>query len=141
VESPYKFNENVQNSLMASTRGHPIWMDVMHDIANAANHGWCKSRKGTFDVLASAGPTRLEKWVQHPKYVACTNLLQAENYYNGQDVHTSQAFHHNMNSWVPQSKRKSILSRVCFPPLCMRRAACGCQHEDCWTHGRLCGSE
>lgn len=102
VESPYKFNEILQNSLMASTRGHPIWMDIMQDVLFVADHGWCINRDGNYDVLASAGPTRLEKWVTHPKYAGCTNLLPFESYFNGQDVHATKAIHHNRARPLPR---------------------------------------
>jgi len=134
VESPYKFNEILQNSLMASTRGHPIWMDIMQDVLFVADHGWCINKDGNYDILASAGPTRLEKWVTHPKYAGCTNLLPFESYFNGQDAHAKKAIHHNRNSWVDDI---SLVPNT-FGNMSRR---CGCQQQDCWTHGRLCRSE
>ena len=32
VESPYKYNEEVQNSLMSSEVGHPFWDDVLDEV-------------------------------------------------------------------------------------------------------------
>ena len=92
VESPHKKNEHTQNSLIASVRGHPVWIDLMDDIAHVASMGWCITKDGPHSlldgvphVLASTGPKRLDKWVVHPKYAACWNVLPIKAYFQGQE--------------------------------------------------------
>jgi len=47
VESPYKYNEDIQNSLMASPVGPSYWMDVLKE---------AKKRRRVRNVLSATGP-------------------------------------------------------------------------------------
>lgn len=99
VGSPHA-PEYVQNSLMASVKNHAFWIEIMNDIQNIAKNGWCVVTKrygGYLDVLASAGPRRLQKWVNiRREYV---NILDIDAYYM---TSTLQPFarHHNYQSWT-----------------------------------------
>jgi hypothetical protein len=63
VESPYKYNEDVQNSLMTSPPSHPFWKDVMFPLL--------RERKDTNGVLESTGPgilsEGLRRWSEKTK--------------------------------------------------------------------------
>lgn len=50
VESPYRYNEDVQNSLMTSSPGHKFWIWVAEEVGQ---------RKGTKGVLGRTGPKML----------------------------------------------------------------------------------
>jgi mannosyltransferase OCH1-like enzyme len=52
AESPYKNNENLHNSLMASPQGHSFWLSVINN---------AKSVCEIPDVLTSTGPRLLDK--------------------------------------------------------------------------------
>ena len=57
VESPYRYNENVQNSLMAATiRNHSFWYSVI-DVM--------KERSDSNAVLSSTGPKMLDDAMDH----------------------------------------------------------------------------
>mmetsp|Transcript_28893 Transcript_28893/g.81360 ORF Transcript_28893/g.81360 Transcript_28893/m.81360 type:complete len:223 (+) Transcript_28893:267-935(+) len=122
VESRWRFNERVQNSLMASVPGHPLWIDLAYDIAHVASKGWCRNREGLVDVLASTGPQRLERWVASPEYVACVNVLPWQTYFEG-----DQAWHHGNVSWVNSVYNSSSLKKEC-----------GCSDESCKVRGFVC---
>ena len=59
VESPYKENENLQNSLMASPRGHEFWIAVVEDIFRD------KNMLRRMCILSAAGPKRIDRNVKH----------------------------------------------------------------------------
>jgi len=69
VESPYRYKEETQNSLMSSPRGDPFWLDVFAVLQNN------KDNKST---LAATGPVLLDtarRNSQHPVYILpCENF-------------------------------------------------------------------
>mmetsp|Transcript_7571 Transcript_7571/g.19201 ORF Transcript_7571/g.19201 Transcript_7571/m.19201 type:complete len:339 (-) Transcript_7571:157-1173(-) len=123
VESPWKFNEHVQNSLMAGVANHPFWMEVAMNVAHVARHGWCRNSDGKVDVLASTGPTRVEKWAAHPRYVQCVYVLPFEEYFHGHGM----SKHHGHASWTGQAVSDNVARR------------CGtCTDEGCKVRGYVC---
>jgi len=48
VQSPYKYNEEMQNSLVVSERGHPFWREVVFKLM--------EERGGVGSVLYTTGP-------------------------------------------------------------------------------------
>jgi hypothetical protein len=76
VESPYKYNEHVQNSLMSSTQHHPFWREVVFPLL--------RERGGSKGVLESTGPgllsEALRRWaVRHdPAHTPAGRLLRTE---------------------------------------------------------------
>ncbi|CAH6421276.1 DXD sugar-binding motif protein [uncultured virus] len=70
VESPYKHNENLQNSLMITPKNHPFWLEV---IKNSSN------RKHMISVLDISGPRLIDDTVSKTKYKI--NILP-EKFYN-----------------------------------------------------------
>ncbi|CAH6421273.1 DXD sugar-binding motif protein [uncultured virus] len=59
VESSYKENENLQNSLMVSPKHHPFWLEVIENSL---------SRKHMTDVLDISGPRLLDDTVSKTKF-------------------------------------------------------------------------
>jgi mannosyltransferase OCH1-like enzyme len=132
VESPYQFNEMVQNSLMASPKpNHPFWnitFNVLIERSNVTN------------ILSSTGPKMLEECINRyskdgPGGKNSVFILQCENfhrvsfkhaplyvqfyrgilYYTGivkscgnvnNKNNNQYGIHHNINSWT--SIRKGI---------------------------------
>lgn len=72
VESPFRYNENVQNSLMTATSvGHSFWVSVIDLI---------KERGGSDVVLSTTGPKMLDDAIEHYKSNGGTgvNILPCE---------------------------------------------------------------
>jgi len=69
IESPYKFNEEAQNSLMASPAKHPTWKKVFKSLL--------ENRKGE-DPLNTTGPRMLSKVYLSNKNTI--NLLDCKKY-------------------------------------------------------------
>eukprot|EP00854_Cymbomonas_tetramitiformis_P016418 gene16418-19489_t len=99
VGSPHA-PEYVQNSLMASVKNHAFWIELMNDIQDIARTGWCVmgNDNNVLDVLASAGPRRLQKWVNIRRNNV--NVLGIDAYYTA-SIPKSFARHHNRQSWTP----------------------------------------
>ena len=127
VESRWKFNEWVQNSLMASVPGHPFWMDLANDVVRTGLKGWCRQHNGRIDVLASTGPQRLEKWIAMPEYVSCVNVLPWRRYFGeAEKGRGDMAHHHGAVSWGPQMQLETY------------NLSCGCTDEACKVRGHIC---
>ncbi|GMH55490.1 hypothetical protein TL16_g01920 [Triparma laevis f. inornata] len=62
VESPYRYNEVVQNSLMSSVVGHPFWEGVLVEIGRRSSMN-IKKPFG-MGVLQTTGPTMLSDTMQ-----------------------------------------------------------------------------
>jgi Glycosyltransferase sugar-binding region containing DXD motif len=75
LESPHKYNERIQNSLMASPPGHPFWNTTFdHLVVHSSEK-----------VMGSTGPRFLDGVVQHvpPSY---TFTLPCENFQRIPDI-------------------------------------------------------
>ena len=72
VESPYKYNERYQNSLMTSSmRNHPFWDTVIELIIERSG-----SKRSARNVLSTTGPTMLDDAVM--KYYQHRGIRQGE---------------------------------------------------------------
>mgnify|MGYP001189972376 FL=1 len=68
VESPYKHHENLQNSLMASPKGHPFWIAVWEQLLKNA---------GNYNILNQTGPVIID--YTHKNY-RDINVLPVQSY-------------------------------------------------------------
>ena len=69
VESPYKFSENTQNSMMSSPKGDPFWLNVFTELI--------QNREKS--LLSATGPKLMDKALQsstHP-----VHILPCENFH------------------------------------------------------------
>jgi len=67
-ESPYKWNEHIQNSLMMSPPKHPWWLLVIDEAYN----------RKTWNVFSATGPQLLTP--MYNKYPKLVNILSSELY-------------------------------------------------------------
>ena len=81
IESPYKVNEQVQNSLMSSPASDPFW-NVTFDVLN--------ERRGSHKVLSSTGPAAMDAAMdkmiatstdEHNRNFAPVHILPCENFH------------------------------------------------------------
>ena len=72
IESPYKMNENVQNSLMSSPVRDPFWnatFDLLYERRNIA------------DILASTGPAAVTEAIRRTPDPSWVHVLQCQNFH------------------------------------------------------------
>jgi mannosyltransferase OCH1-like enzyme len=101
VESPYKFNENLHNSLMISPKGHKFWI---HVINNAIKN------KDIKDVLTSSGPRLLDTSYNSYNYKGDINVLNHrmynpsvnEKYFKDNDIYTR---HYLSSVWANRDSK------------------------------------
>ena len=72
VESPYKINEEVQNSLMSSPKGDPFW-NVTFELLFA--------RSGSHQVLSSTGPALMDAAMAAAPHANWVHVLPCENFH------------------------------------------------------------
>ncbi|GBG26110.1 Inositol phosphoceramide mannosyltransferase 1 [Hondaea fermentalgiana] len=72
IESPYKINEQVQNSLMAGPKGDPFWnvtFSIMYE------------RRKSHKVLSSTGPSMVDEAMRRAPDTTWYHMLPCENFH------------------------------------------------------------
>lgn len=72
IESPYKINEEVQNSLMAGPKGDPFWnitFKIMYE------------RRKSHKVLSSTGPSMVDEAMRRSPHPTWFHVLPCENFH------------------------------------------------------------
>jgi Glycosyltransferase sugar-binding region containing DXD motif len=98
LESPHKFTERIQNSLMASPPGHPFWNTTFeHLVGHSSEH-----------VMGSTGPRFLDGVVQQvpPSFtftLPCENFQRIPNIANGVSPWPVMVIQH-FSSLYPQKR-------------------------------------
>jgi Glycosyltransferase sugar-binding region containing DXD motif len=99
LESPYKFNERIQNALMASPPGHLFWNTTFEQLVVRSSE----------NVMGSTGPRFLDGVVQQvpPSYtftLPCENFQRIPDIANGVSPWSSMVLQHFVAPAYPQKR-------------------------------------
>jgi inositol phosphorylceramide mannosyltransferase catalytic subunit len=103
IESPYKQNENVQNSLMSSPVADPFWnvtFGVLYD------------RRNEKDILFSTGPVAMDESIRRSPDPSSVHILQCKNFHRipSETAEEGKSFELRMNQKL---RRYSPFVRTC----------------------------
>merc|ERR1711916_253140 len=108
VESPYQYNEKLQNSLMSSPKGDPVWATVFDTLVIYRDAG----------VLQSTGPNFIDSVIERLQDKSVVHVLPCENFHR-------LPYHQHRNELSPFMSRfhRETVGRI-FP-----MKYCGNFHE------------
>jgi inositol phosphorylceramide mannosyltransferase catalytic subunit len=112
IESPYMFNEQVQNSLMASPKGDPFW-NITFDLL--------QERHKSEDILYSTGPVLVDESIRRAPHMSWVHILSCKNFQRI-PLETAEQGRSFEARLIQRLKRYSTQVRTCGNPL--RRDDC-----------------
>jgi hypothetical protein len=106
IESPYYFNEQVQNSLMASPKEDPFW-NITFDLL--------QERHESKDILYSTGPVLVDEAIRRTPHNSWIHILNCKNFQRI-PYETAEKGRSLQARWIQKFKRYSTQVRTCGDP-------------------------